>query len=148
MAINKDLVMWIIESFITHKKSETTISEKLQKKFSDVSAYVKENKIGKSLAGQTITNTDNGYIFKYEYNFGGDKSSYYIVTIQHRGENILNFEINFKGEGAAYMAKDAIKRLKKAVPDFEGEPVVEIPVVPVLPPVSSNSSLLNSLSIW
>lgn len=129
MAFNKDMLMWIIESFITHKKSEITISSTPKKKFSDVAAYIKENKIGKSLAGQTVTNTDNGYIFKYEYNFGGDRKTYYVVTIQHRGENILSLELNFKCEGAAYTAKDALKRLEKKIPDFEGAPAEEIPVV-------------------
>ena len=54
MAFNKDLVMWIIESFITHKKSEITVSSDMKKKFSDVAKYARENKIGKSMAGKTV----------------------------------------------------------------------------------------------
>lgn len=125
MAFNKDLFIWIIESFITHKKSEFTVSTKPKKKFSDVANYIRENKIGKSLAGNTVTNTDSGFIFRYEYNFGGDRSSYYDVEISHRGEIIDSLKLHFKGEGASYTAKDALKRLEKDVPDYEGELVVE-----------------------
>lgn len=139
MAFNKDLVMWIIESFITHKKSEITISSDMKKKFSDVATYVRENKIGKSLAGKTVQNTDNGYVFTYEYNFGGNGETYYILTVNHRGENIISMNLNYKCEGAAYTAKDAFKRMNKAIPDFAGEPVEEIKVV------DYSSNTLNEL---
>ena len=129
MAFNKDLVKWIVESFITHKKSEITISSEMKKKFSDVASYARENKIGKSLAGNTVQNTDNGYVFTYEYNFGGKGDSYYILTVNHRGENIISMTLYFKAEGAAYTAKDALKRMEKALPDFEGAPVEEVPVI-------------------
>lgn len=139
MALNKDLVMWIIESFITHKKSEITISSDMKKKFSDVAKYVRENKIGKSMAGNAVKNTDNGYVFTYEYNFGGKGDSYYILTVNHRGENILSMDLNFRGEGAAYTAKDALKRMDKALPDFAGEPVEKIEAI------DYSSNTLNEL---
>ena len=129
MAFNKDLVMWIIESFITHKKSEITVSSDMKKKFSDVAKYARENKIGKSLAGNTVKNSDNGYVFTYEYNFGGRGDAYYILTVNHRGENIISMNLNFKCEGAAYTAKDALNRMEKEIPDFAGAPVEEIKII-------------------
>ena len=129
MAFNKDLVMWIIESFITHKKSEITISSDMKKKFSDVAKYARENKIGKSLAGNTVKNTDNGYVFTYEYSFGANSKTYYILTVNHRGDNIISMNLTYKVEGAAFVAKDALKRMDKALPDFAGGPVEEIKVV-------------------
>ena len=137
MAFNKDLVMWIIESFITHKKSEITLSSDMNKKFSDVATYARENKIANSIAGKTVKNTDSGYVFTYEYNFGND--SYYILTVKHRGENILSTELHFNIEGAAYTAKNALKKMEKALPDFAGEPVEKIKVV------DYSSNTLNEL---
>ena len=128
MAFNKDFVMYIIES-ITKKPSEITISSDMKKKFSDVAKYARENKIGKSLAGNTTINTDNGYVFTYEYDFGCGKGRSYSLTVNHRGENIISMDLNVKYEGAAYMAKDALKRMDQALPDFAGAPVEEIKVV-------------------
>ena len=120
MAFNKDKFIWILESFFTHKKSEITLSSDMKKKrFSDVTAYLKENKIGKSLSGKTIKDSDSGFMYEYEYNFGGNKpTAYYKVTIGHRGETIDSFQLKYYCEGAAYEAKYAIKRMEEAIPDF------------------------------
>ena len=121
MAFNKDKFFWFIESFITHKKSDIEISSDMKKKFSDVTAYIKANNIGKSLSGKTIRDTDSGFLYEYEYNFGGKNPSYYNVLIGHRGEKIDSFKLKYHCEGAAAEAKFAIKKMQESIPDFVGE---------------------------
>lgn len=125
----KDTLIWIIESFITHNVSRYTVSCTPKKKFSDLVEYTRKNEFGKSLAGNTRKDTDTGHYFTYEYNFGGDGSRRYEVRIKHTGEIVHNLELEYRDEGAACVAKDAIARMEKKLPDYEGNVAEEVPVV-------------------
>ena len=126
MAFNKEAILYWIE-LITNKKSEYTGSCQPKKRFSDVAAYIRENKFGKSIAGRVLVNKDLGTQFNYKYVFDGkdEENGYYNIRISHFGEAIRSMEIRYKTYGAAYTVKLYIKKMEKELKDFDpGEQVV------------------------
>lgn len=126
MAFNKETILYWVEIF-THKKSEYTGSCQPKKKFSDVAAYIRENKFGKSIAGRVLVDKDLGTQFNYKYVFDGkdEENGYYNIRISHFGEAIRSMEISYKTQGAAYTVKQLIKKMEKELKDFDsGEQVV------------------------
>lgn len=114
MAFNKEAILYWIE-LITNKKSEYTGSCQPKKRFSDVAAYIRENKFGKSIAGRVLVNKDLGTQFNYKYVFDGkdEENGYYNIRISHFGEAIRSMEISYKTYGAAYTVKLYIKKWRK-----------------------------------
>ena len=132
MAVDKDFIFHIIET-LTKKKSTYTASSNCKKKFSDVAAYVRENKLlGKSLAGRVVADMDSGAMFQYKYSYGsrGD-DGYYEVTIYHFGQAIQSMEVKLYESGAAYLVKKALATMDKELEDFAGkqENIEEAPKV-------------------
>ena len=106
-----------IEVF-SSKSSTCTYSSSPKKKFSDVVEYVRQGKIGKSLAGSVRTDADSGFLFTYEYHFGKTTSNFYQVKIQHRGEIIDNITITMRDSGAVLTVKEALNKIEKTLPDY------------------------------
>lgn len=123
----KDTFIMLVETLITHNISAYTVSCTPRKKFSDLVDYIRKNRFGKSIAGNTREDTDNGYFFTYEYNFGGDGRQYYIINIKHSAETVVNFTLEYHVEGASFEAKRLIAKMEKNLPDFESAPAEEIP---------------------
>ncbi len=122
MAVDKDFIFHIIET-LTKKKSTYTTSNNCKKKFSDVAAYVRENKLlGKSLAGRVVSDMDSGAMFQYKYSYGsrGD-DGYYEVTVYHFGQVIQSMEVKLYESGAAYLVKKALATMNKELEDFDGK---------------------------
>ena len=88
MAFNKEAILYWIE-LITHKKSEYTGSCQPKKRFSDVAAYIRQNKFGSYLLGRVLVDKDLGTQFNYKYVFNGkdEENGYYNITLNVWADN-------------------------------------------------------------
>lgn len=131
MAVNKDFIYHVIE-VILNKKSEYTTTYQPKKKFSELAEYVRDGKLlGHSLAGRATNDSDNGYVFTYDYLMNGKDSmgGSYSVVIRHMGEYIESCEVKSYTAGAAYIAKKAIQTMEETIKDcvVKAEPKKEEP---------------------
>ena len=92
MAFKITLKDWIT-IFVSKQTTEATLSISPNKKFSDIKEYIESGKFGKSLMGQISRQTDNGLIYRYEYEFHDSKKSSYRVTVNHMGEKVSKVEL-------------------------------------------------------
>ena len=115
MAFKTTLKDWI-SIFFEKNNSESTLSLAINKKFSDVKAYIEEGKFGSSLAGKVTRQTDNGMIYHYEYDLGQGKD--YCVTVEHRGEKAVRVELYRNCPAALALTKDSLNAFEKKVPDI------------------------------
>lgn len=128
----KDVMAMLIETFITKKITDTTLSYQPKKKFSDVVEYIRAGKMGKSMVGRATRDTDTGYLFEYEYAGDGVRFSNggYQVTINHIGEKIISLKVHSKTEGSSWDAKEKLNGIEKKLPDFDAGEVADVPVAP------------------
>ena len=137
-------LIWLLESFVTKKISRAKVSYQGQKKFSDVVAYIKSGKFGKDIGSRVLTDTDDGKIFRYNYDFG--KGRGFKVTIIHQGELITSMEYERDSSGAIYTIKRDLNVMDDKLPDYVPEknaPEVVIPKV-----VYSKKSLKDLVNIF
>lgn len=129
----KDKFVGTIEKLSSKKCSEITLSISPNKKLSDVVAYIRKGKFGKSMAGRVVRDTDTGYLFEYEYCNNGKNLSEggYKFTINHIGEQIISIKLYYKNPGASWDAKSLLNKMEKKLPEVKGPKVAveEIPQV-------------------
>ena len=139
MAFKITLKDWI-NVFFAKNISESTLSIAVNKKFSDVKAYIEAGKFGSSLVGKMTRQTDNGVIYRYEYDIGQGKS--YRVTVEHRGERATKVELFKRCPAALAFSKSNLNDFEKKVADIpEDEVIVETTV----PEVDYSAKDLNEL---
>ena len=139
MAFKITLKDWI-SIFVSKQNTESTLSLTVNKKFTDVKAYIEGGKFGTSLMGKITRQTDNGLIYRYEYDFGN--RTFYRVTVKHTGEKVSLVELYKKCPAALAICKSNLNDFEKKVPDFpEGEVVIE----EVKPDVDYSAIALNEL---
>ena len=139
MAFKTTLKDWI-SIFFAKETTESTLSIAVNKKFSDVKAYIEGGKFGSSLVGKITRQTDNGFIYRYEYDLGQGKS--YRVTVDHRGERATKVELYKRCPAALALSKDSLNAFEKKVADIPAEEVV---VEEVKPEVDYSAKELNEL---
>ena len=123
MAFKITLKDWI-SIFFSKEATESTLSIAVNKKFSDVKSYIEEGKFGNSLVGKITRQTDNGFIYRYEYDLG--QGNMYRVTVDHRGEKATKVELYKRCPSALAISKGNLNDFEKKVADIpEGEAVVE-----------------------
>jgi hypothetical protein len=130
MAFKLTIKDWI-SFFFSKNPTDATLSISPNKKFSDVKAYVEKGKFGKTIAGRITRQTDNGFIYYYEY--VENNQAKYRVTINHAGEKIKTLELFSSRPGALAYIKNCLNQLEKTIPDIpQGETVSDaVEVVPV-----------------
>lgn len=139
MAFKTTLKDWI-SIFFSKENTESTLSITVNKKFSDVKAYIEGGKFGSSMMGKVTKQTDNGFIYRYEYDFGN--RTYYRVTVNHVGEKVNSLELYKYCQAALAISKGNLNDFEKKVPDIAvGEVVAE----QVLPEIDYSSKELNEL---
>ena len=139
MAFKLTVKDWI-SIFFAKQISESTLSIDVNKKFSDVKAYIEEGKFGKSLIGKMTRQTDDGFIYRYDYDLGQGK--FYRVTVTHRGERVSRVELFKRCPGALAFTKDNLNHFEKTVADI---PAGEVVVEEVKPEVDYSANELNEL---
>ena len=117
-----------IDFFLAKNITECTLSIAVNKKFSDVKAYIESGKLGSSLVGKMTRQTDNGVIYRYEYDIGQGKS--YRVTVDHRGERATKVELFYRAPAALASAKNCLNNFEKKVADIPEDEVIVETVVP------------------
>lgn len=127
MAFKFTLKDWI-SFFLAKNITEATLSIEVNKKFSDVKAYIEGGKFGSSLMGKTTRQTDNGLIYYYEYDMGQGKS--YRATVNHRGERAARVELFYRAPGALPLVKNCLNNFEKKVEDIPKDEVVSTEVKP------------------
>jgi hypothetical protein len=141
MAFKLTLKDWI-SFFLSKEPTEATLSISPNKKFSGVKGYIEQGKFGKTIAGRITRQTDNGYIYYYEY-YMHDKSNYR-VTINHVGEKVNKIELYMRCPGALPYVKNALNQLEKNVPDIPAGESVDT-TVEVAPIEDYSDKELNEL---
>lgn len=127
MAFKFTLKDWI-SFFLAKKITEATLSIDVNKKFSDVKTYIEGGKFGSSLVGKMTRQTDNGLIYRYEYDMGQGKS--YRATVNHRGERADRVELFYRAPGALPLVKNCLNNFEKKVEDIPKDEVVIETIVP------------------
>ena len=139
MAFKTTLKDWI-SIFFEKNNSESTLSITVNKKFSDVKAYIEGGKFGSSLVGKMTRQTDNGFIYRYEYDLGQGKS--YRVTVDHRGEQVTKVELYKRCPAALAISKGNLNDFEKKVADI---PQGEVVPTEVKPEIDYSAKELNEL---
>ncbi|MBQ8291870.1 MAG: hypothetical protein IJX88_05135 [Clostridia bacterium] len=139
MAFKTTLKDWI-SIFFAKESTESTLSIAVNKKFSEVKAYIENGKFGSSLSGKMTRQTDNGFIYRYEYDLGQGK--YYRVTVDHRGEKATKVELFKRCPAALAISKGNLNDFEKKVADI---PEDEVVVEEVKPEVDYAAKELNEL---
>ena len=115
MAFKTTLKDWI-SVFFDKNNSESTLSLDINKKFSDVKAYIEGGKFGSSLVGRVTRQTDDGFIYCYEYDLGQGKE--YSVTVEHSEGKATRVELYRNCPAALALCKDSLNAFEKKVPDL------------------------------
>lgn len=125
----KEKFMYIVACFVTHNITRAKVSYQGKKKFSDVVEYIKSGKFGTDIGSRVVTDTDNGSLFIYEYDFGKGRS--FRVCIQHRGELLINMEYERQSEGSIYTVKNHLNIMDEKLKDYEveQEEVIEVKTI-------------------
>ena len=139
MAFKTTLKDWI-SIFFEKNNSESTLSITVNKKFSDVKAYIEGGKFGSSLVGKITRQTDNGFIYRYEYDLGQGK--FYRVTVDHRGEQVTKVELYKRCPAALAISKGNLNDFEKKVADI---PQGEVVPTEVKPEIDYSAKELNEL---
>lgn len=106
----------VISIFFDKNNSESTLSLDVNKKFSDVKAYIESGKFGSSLVGRVTRQTDDGFIYYYEYNLGQGKE--YSVTVEHSEGKAMRVELYKNCPSALAICKGNLNDFEKKVPNL------------------------------
>lgn len=139
MAFKITLKDWI-SIFFEKNNTESTLSIAVNKKFSDVKAYIEGGKFGSSLVGKMTRQTDNGLIYRYEYDLGQGKA--YRVTVDHRGEQATKVELYKRCPAALAISKGNLNDFEKKIADI---PEGEVVSTEVKPEIDYSAKELNEL---